>query len=49
MTQKEFTERTGLTPTAEEFATIHRIYMACPHSIRMSSVEITRSTEIAAS
>lgn len=30
MTQKEFTERTGLTPTAEEFATIHRIYMACP-------------------
>lgn len=29
MTQKEFTDRTGLTPTAEEFATIHRIYMAC--------------------
>lgn len=29
MTQQEFTNRTGLTPTAEEFATIHRIYMAC--------------------
>lgn len=29
MTQQEFTDRTGLTPTAEEFATIHRIYMAC--------------------
>lgn len=29
MTQQEFTNRTGLTPTTEEFATIHRIYMAC--------------------
>jgi hypothetical protein len=29
MTQQEFIDRTGLTPTAEEFATIHRIYMAC--------------------
>ena len=29
MTQQEFTERTGLTPTAEEFAIVNRIYMAC--------------------
>ena len=29
MTQQEFIDRTGLTPTAEEFATVHRIYMAC--------------------
>lgn len=29
MTQQEFIDRTGLTPTAEEFATINRIYMAC--------------------
>lgn len=29
MTQQEFIDRTGLTPTTEEFATIHRIYMAC--------------------
>ena len=29
MTQQEFTNRTGLTPSTEEFATIHRIYMAC--------------------
>lgn len=29
MTQKEFIDRTGLTPSDEEFATIHRIYMAC--------------------
>lgn len=29
MTQQEFIDRTGLTPIAEEFATIHRIYMAC--------------------
>ena len=29
MTQQDFTNRTGLTPSTEEFATIHRIYMAC--------------------
>lgn len=29
MTHQEFIDRTGLTPTAEEFATIHRIYMVC--------------------
>lgn len=29
MTHQEFIDSTGLTPTAEEFATIHRIYMAC--------------------
>lgn len=29
MTQQEFIDLTGLTPTSEEFATIHRIYMAC--------------------
>lgn len=29
MTHQEFIDRTGLTPTTEEFATIHRIYMAC--------------------
>lgn len=29
MTQKEFTDRTGLTPTAEEFKTIHEMYMLC--------------------
>ena len=27
MTQKEFTEKTGITPTAEEFVKIHSIYM----------------------
>ena len=30
MTQKEFNERTGLTPTIEEFNNIHKVYMACP-------------------
>lgn len=28
MTQKEFTDRTGITPTAEEFTKIPSIYMA---------------------
>lgn len=27
MTQKEFTDRTGYTPTTEEFAKIHSVYM----------------------
>ena len=27
MTQKEFEERTGITPTAEEFDYIHAVYM----------------------
>ena len=27
MTQKEFEERTGLTPTVEEFDYIHAVYM----------------------
>lgn len=27
MTHQEFIDRTGLTPTTEEFATIHRIYI----------------------
>lgn len=29
MTKQEFITLTGLTPSDEEFATIHRIYMAC--------------------
>lgn len=29
MTQPEFEQRTGLKPTAEEFANIHKMYMAC--------------------
>lgn len=29
MTKQEFITFTGLTPSDEEFATIHRIYMAC--------------------
>ena len=27
MTQKEFTERTGITPTPEQFDYIHAVYM----------------------
>ena len=29
MTQQEFTQRTGLHPTDEEFKTIHEMYMLC--------------------
>lgn len=29
MEKQEFTQRTGLVPSSEEFATIHRIYMMC--------------------
>ena len=28
MTQQEFTERTGITPTEDDFARIHEMYMA---------------------
>ena len=30
MTQKEFEDRTGLTPTTEEFSFINDLYMECP-------------------
>lgn len=30
MTKNEFIERTGITPTDEQFARIHSIYMECP-------------------
>ena len=30
MTLKEFTDRTGLTPTAQEFDFVNELYMECP-------------------
>ena len=30
MTQQEFIDRTGITPTSQEFARIHSIYMSTP-------------------
>lgn len=30
MTKQEFTNRTGITPTDEQFVRIHSIYMECP-------------------